>query len=55
LTVWLLLTQGLKVKAIGAQLAISGKTVSTHKVRLMGKLGFASMADLMCYAIKHKL
>jgi len=55
LSVLRLLTQGLAVKQIGAQLAISGKTVSTHKVRLMYKLGTPSMADLMRYAIEHKL
>jgi DNA-binding NarL/FixJ family response regulator len=55
LSVLRLLTQGLSVKDIGAQLAISGKTVSTHKVRLMDKLGTPSMADLMRYAIEHKL
>jgi len=55
LTVLRLLTQGLTVKAIGAQLAISSKTVSTHKVRLMEKLGTPSMADLMRYAMTHKL
>ncbi len=55
LTVLRLLTQGLAVKQIGAQLAISGKTVSTHKVRLMEKLGTPSMADLMRYAIEHQL
>jgi DNA-binding NarL/FixJ family response regulator len=55
LTVLRFLTQGLTVKAIGAQLSISSKTVSTHKVRLMEKLGTPSMADLMRYAIEHKL
>jgi len=55
LTVLRLLTQGLAVKTIGARLSISGKTVSTHKVRLMEKLGTPSMADLMRYAIAHQL
>ena len=50
-----LLTRGLCVKEIGNQLAISGKTVSTHKARLMEKLGTTSMADLMRYAIEHNL
>jgi DNA-binding NarL/FixJ family response regulator len=55
LVVLRLLTQGLAVKEIGDQLAISGKTVSTHKARLMEKLGTPSMADLMRYAIEHEL
>ncbi len=55
LTVLRLLTQGLSVKEVGDQLAISGKTVSTHKARLMEKLALASMADLMRYALTHEL
>ncbi len=55
LTVLRLLTQGLGVKEIGDQLAISGKTVSTHKARLMEKLGTRSMAELMRYAMTHAL
>lgn len=50
-----MLTQGLDIKVIGAQLAISGKTVSTYKARLMEKLSLTSMADLMRYAIQHDL
>lgn len=55
LTVLRLLTQGLGVKEIGDQLAISGKTASTHKARLMEKLGTPSMAELMRYAMAHQL
>jgi len=55
LTVLRLLSQGQSVKEIGHQLAISGKTVSTHKARLMDKLGTTSMADLMRYALTHEL
>lgn len=55
LTVLRLLTQGVSVKEIGDQLAISGKTVSTHKSRLMEKLAVSSMADLMRYALTHDL
>jgi len=55
LTVLRLLLKGLGVKEIGEQLAISGKTVSTHKARMMEKLGAASMADLMRYALEHEL
>ena len=36
-------------------LAISNKTVSTHKARLMQKLGAHSMADLVRYAMEHRL
>lgn len=50
-----LLTTGKGVNEIAMQLAISNKTVSTHKVRLMEKLNISSMADLMRYAMQHGL
>jgi DNA-binding NarL/FixJ family response regulator len=55
LQVFQLLISGLGVNEIATQLAISNKTVSTHKVRMMEKLKTSSMADLMRYAIQHKL
>ena len=55
LEVFRLLTSGKGVNDIAAQLAISNKTVSTHKVRLMEKMNLASMADLMRYAMQHDL
>jgi len=53
--VFQLLTTGLGVNDIAAKLSISNKTVSTHKLRLMEKLNLSSMADLMRYAMHHKL
>lgn len=50
-----LLTTGKGVNEIAMQLAISNKTVSTHKVRLMEKMNLSSMADLMRYAMEHGL
>ena len=50
-----LLTQGRSVGEIASGLALSSKTVSTHKVRLMKKIHCDNMADLMRYAIAHKL
>jgi DNA-binding NarL/FixJ family response regulator len=50
-----LLAQGLSVNDIAEQLSISSKTVSTHKVRLMEKMGLTSNADLIRYALQHKL
>jgi DNA-binding NarL/FixJ family response regulator len=50
-----LLTVGKGVKEIAEQLAISNKTVSTYKVRLMEKLNLSNMADLMRYAMEHDL
>jgi DNA-binding NarL/FixJ family response regulator len=50
-----LLTKGLGVNAIAEQLAISNKTVSTHKARMMEKLQLTNLADLVRYAILHQL
>jgi len=38
-----LLANGKSVNEIATQLSISNKTVSTHKVRLMEKMGLSSM------------
>lgn len=53
--VFRLLTSGKGVNEIATQLAISNKTVSTHKTRLMEKMNLSSMADLMRYAMEHCL
>lgn len=50
-----MLTQGKVVKEIADQLAISNKTVSTYKIRLMEKLNISNMADLMRYAMDNGL
>ena len=55
LEVFRLLTTGKCVNEIAKQLAISNKTVSTHKVRLMVKMNLTSMADLMRYAMQHDI
>jgi DNA-binding NarL/FixJ family response regulator len=46
---------GLGVTEIGNRLNLSVKTVSTHKAHLMQKMGFANTAELIQYAMKHKL
>jgi DNA-binding NarL/FixJ family response regulator len=45
-----LLADGLSVNQIAEQLMISNKTVSTHKINLMEKMGFSSNADLIKFA-----
>ena len=55
LEVFRLLTSGQSVNAIATQLAISNKTVSTHKTRLKEKLNLSGMAELMRYAMQHDL
>ena len=46
-----LLVSGLAVHEIGTELAISNKTVSTHKARAMEKMALTNTADLMRYAL----
>ncbi|WP_043097592.1 response regulator transcription factor, partial [Pseudomonas aeruginosa] len=43
------------VNEIAQQLAVSNKTISTHKARLMQKLNAHSVADLVRYAMEHRL
>lgn len=49
------LARGRGVNGIATELAISNKTVSTHKARIMEKMGFASSAELVRYALTHGL
>jgi DNA-binding NarL/FixJ family response regulator len=53
--VFRLLVVGKSVSEIAGDLRLSVKTVSTHKMRLMRKLGVETMADLVRYAISHGL
>ena len=48
-----LLARGMSVNDIADELAISNKTVSTHKARMMQKMNFSSNADLVRYGIEH--
>lgn len=50
-----LLAAGRSVSDIGADLSLSAKTVSTYRSRLMAKLGVRATADLIRYAIEHRL
>jgi DNA-binding NarL/FixJ family response regulator len=47
------LVQGRSLVDIAEELHLSAKTVSTHKFRLMRKLGLSSMTELVRYAIRH--
>ena len=49
------LVAGVSVSDIATELNLSGKTVSTHKARLMEKLGVTNPAELIRYAMKHRL
>ena len=50
-----LLVSGLGPTEIGDRLHLSVKTVSTHKARILEKLGLGSTAELVRYAMEHKL
>jgi DNA-binding NarL/FixJ family response regulator len=53
--VFQLLAAGTSVSDIALQLNLSAKTVSTHKARLMEKMRLTNHAELVHYAIKHRL
>ena len=50
-----LLVEGLGPTEIGEKLHLSVKTVSTHKTRILDKLKVGSTAELVRYALQHKL
>jgi DNA-binding NarL/FixJ family response regulator len=53
--VFQLIASGRSMTEIARQLSLSVKTVSTHKTRLMEKMGLANQAELIRYAIDNKL
>ena len=55
LQVFRLIVEGKSIGEIARQLFISDKTASTHKCNIHGKLGLKSVAELVRYAIDHKL
>ena len=50
-----LIAGGQSVGEIAKRLALSVKTVSTHKTRMLQKMGLANQAELIRYALEHKL
>lgn len=46
---------GKTVSEIAKRLSLSVKTVSTHKTRILHKMGLANQAELIRYALEHKL
>jgi DNA-binding NarL/FixJ family response regulator len=53
--VFQLLVSGKAVSKIAEALNLSVKTVSTHKARIMQKMNMSNPAELVRYAIKHRL
>jgi two-component system invasion response regulator UvrY len=50
-----LLAAGKTIKEIGEELSLSVKTISTNRTRIMEKMGFTTNAEIIQYAIHHKL
>ena len=53
--VLLQLAQGVTIKEISNNLNLSSKTISTYRSRILEKLNLKSTAEIIHYAIKHKL
>jgi two-component system, NarL family, invasion response regulator UvrY len=53
--VFRLLAMGHTVKEIGEKLAVSPQTVSTHRSRILEKMGLTTNAELTQYAIQNRL
>jgi DNA-binding NarL/FixJ family response regulator len=50
-----MLAAGTSINEIAETLALSAKTISTHKMRLMQKLGLGNNAELILYTVRHGL
>jgi DNA-binding NarL/FixJ family response regulator len=50
-----LIVEGRRMKEIAATLQLSARTVETHKYQMMQSLGVSSTAELVKYAITHRL
>jgi DNA-binding NarL/FixJ family response regulator len=50
-----LLGAGLAVSEVATQMALSVKTISTYRRRVLDKMGLGNNAQLMQYAIRHQL
>ena len=50
-----LIVAGASISAIAERLNLSVKTVSTHKSRILQKMGMSSAAELIHYALEHRL
>ena len=50
-----MIVDGQRIKQIAATLSLSVKTVSTHKTHVLQKMGMTNTAELVRYAVAHKL
>lgn len=51
--IMLMIVKGMSLTDIGEKMFISVKTVSTYRTRILQKLGLASNAELVLYAVRH--
>lgn len=49
------IVRGMPLTEIGAQMCVSVKTISSHRSRILQKLGVASNAEMVQYAMRHGL
>jgi two-component system invasion response regulator UvrY len=49
------IVKGSSLTQIGKQMSLSVKTVSTYRSRILGKLGVGSNAELVRYALRHRV
>jgi DNA-binding NarL/FixJ family response regulator len=55
MTVFTLLSKGKSLTEIGQQLSISVNTVSTYRSRILLKMNFTNNAEIVLYAMEHKI
>jgi len=53
--VFQMIARGASVSEIARELSLSVKTISTHKTRILEKMGLANQAELIRYALEHHL
>ena len=53
--VFRMIASGRSITEIATTLALSVKTISTHKTRILQKLGVSNQSELVRYAIRHEL
>lgn len=53
--VFRLLASGRTVSETGEELNLSGKTISTHRARILEKMGLRTNAELTVYAVRNRL
>lgn len=53
--VFLMISKGRSVTQIAAELGLSAKTISTNRARILRKMGVGNNAELVYYALKHRL